>query len=184
MPKGGSLLVAEPFLREECFNHAVILLIDHGDGYPSMGLTLNRSTDLTLDQIIDEVGPDHRVPIFVGGPVGDDRMFYLHTLPDIFDNSIEVMPGLYIGGDYGQVLEYVNEGYPTEGHLRFYVGYSGWEPGQLDEEVKNNVWAGAGNTDPRQLLTGCDDPFWHRTVKSMGERYRGWQFHPMNLSAN
>lgn len=183
-PRSGSLLVAEPFLKEECFNHAVILLVDHGDGYASMGLTLNKHTGLTLGQVTDDVKPDCQVPIYAGGPVGDNRMFYLHTLPDIFDNSIEVTPGLYIGGEYNQVLDYVNEGYPTDGLLRFYVGYSGWEPGQLNEEIEKNVWAVAQPGKAQDLLTGCDDQFWHRTVRSMGLRYRGWQFHPMDPHAN
>lgn len=184
MPRSGSLLVAEPFLQEDCFRHAVILLVDHGDGYASMGLTLNKGTDITLGQLIEGVKQDCNVPVFSGGPVGDDRMFYLHTLPDIFDKSIEVSPGLYIGGDYNQVLDYVNNGYPTDGLLRFYVGYSGWEPGQLDEEIKGNVWAVTKPEEANSMLTGNGDKFWHHTVRSMGQRYRGWLFHPMDPSVN
>lgn len=183
-PESGSLLVAEPFLREDCFNHAVILLVDHAEGYSSMGLTLNKTTRYKLGEVIEGINDNVTVPIFSGGPVGDDRMFYLHTLGALFSNSIEVSPGLYIGGDYDQVVEYVNAGYPTDGLLRFYVGYSGWEPGQLNEEIEKNVWAVTQPGEARQLLTDDEDRFWHRTVRAMGHRYRGWQFHPMNPSAN
>lgn len=183
-PESGSLLVAEPFLKESCFNHAVILLIDHAEGYSSMGLTLNKSTNYVLGDIVDEVDKNLPIPIFCGGPVGDDRMFYLHTLGSLFNDSIEVSPGLFIGGNYDQVLEYVNAGYPTDGLLRFYVGYTGWEPGQLNEEIDKNVWAVARPGNAQRLLTGNEDSFWHRTVRSMGQRFRGWQFHPMDPSAN
>lgn len=183
-PHSGSLLVAEPFLREDCFNHAVVLLVDHGPGYSSMGLTLNKLTNYRLGEVVDEVDKKLDIPVFLGGPVGDDRMFYLHTLGSVFSNSIEIQPGLFIGGDYDQVVEYVNEGYPTSGLLRFYVGYTGWDPGQLVEEIDNNVWAVTTAKNPQQLLTSAEDAFWHRTVRSMGPRYRGWQFHPMDPAAN
>lgn len=180
----GSLLVAEPFLRESCFNHAVILVVDHGPGYSSMGLVLNKTTRYNLTDVIDEAPGRTDIPIYGGGPVGDDRMLYLHTLGSLFNNSIEVSPGLWIGGDYDQVLEYVNEGYPTEGLLRFYVGYAGWESGQLATEVKDNVWAVTQPRNAAELLTGDEDAFWHRTVRQMGDRYRGWQFHPLNPAMN
>lgn len=183
-PECGSLLVAEPFLSEECFNHAVILLVDHGEGYPSMGLTLNKKSDYNLSDIVNEVNKNIEVPVFNGGPVGDDRMFYLHTLPGLFNESIEVAKGLYIGGDYNQVLEYVNAGCPTDGLLRFYVGYSGWEPGQLAKEIEQNVWAVTKPRNYSKLLTGNPGSLWHKTVSSMGPRYRGWKLHPINPWAN
>lgn len=182
-PESGKLLVAEPFLKENHFNHAVILLIDHAAEFTSMGLVLNRRTNLRLSDVTDDAGKGD-LPIFSGGPVGDDRMFYLHTLGGLFKGSIEVSPGLYIGGDYGQVTDYIRAGYPTEGLLRFYVGYSGWEPGQLEEEIGKNVWAVTSAGDAGSLLTGAEDSFWHRVVRSMGDRYRGWLFHPMEPWAN
>lgn len=94
-------------------------------------------------------------------------MFYLHTLPGLFKDSIEVANGLYIGGDYAQVLDYVNSGYPTDGLLRFYVGYSGWETNQLETEIKQNIWAVTKPSDYTQLLSGTGDSMWHKTVKSM-----------------
>lgn len=183
-PECGSLLVAEPFLSEECFNHAVILLIDHGDDNPSMGLTLNKKAGYNLSDIVDEVNKEIEVPVFSGGPVGDDRMFYLHTLPGLFKESIEVADGLYIGGDYAQVLDYVNAGYPTDGLLRFYVGYAGWEPGQLEKEIEQNVWAVTKPDEYSKLLASKPGSLWHDTVRSMGPRYRGWQLHPINPLAN
>ncbi|MCM1448999.1 MAG: YqgE/AlgH family protein [Clostridiales bacterium] len=182
--ESGSLLVAEPFLQEECFNHAVILLVDHAEGYASMGLTLNKPTTYTLNDVTSDVDRADSVPLFSGGPVGEDRMFYLHTLGNIFNGSIEIIPGLYIGGDYDQVLQYISDGYPTEGIIRFFIGYSGWEPGQLDRELKQSVWAVTRPADSSLLLTGEQDSFWHRTVRSMGPDYRGWLFHPMYPGSN
>lgn len=184
VPECGSLLVAEPFLQEECFNHAVILLIDHGEGYASMGLTLNKQAGYRLGDIVSDVNKDIDVPVYSGGPVGDDRMFYLHTLPGLFNDSIEIADGLYIGGDYSQVIDYVNAGYPTDGLLRFYVGYSGWEPGQLEKEIEQNVWAVTKPADYRELLAASPASLWHNTVRSMGPRYRGWQLHPLNPLSN
>lgn len=82
------------------------------------------------------------------------------------------------------VREYVNLGYPLEGYLRFFLGYSGWSRLQLDEEISNRVWAVTESTDYSSMLTGSEDPYWHRYVRMLGKRFRGWRFHPRNPHAN
>lgn len=181
-PTPGSLLVAEPFLKEEHFNHAVILLLDYDKDDSSMGLVVNKSTGYSLGQLIE--GFENEMPVYSGGPVGTDRLFYIHCLGDIIKGSIEIAPGLWVGGDFDSIKEYLKAGYPTEGYLRFFLGYSGWQPGQLDEEVGNNVWAVVNKYDAKNLLADSDDTTWHRTVREMGDRFRGWLYHPMNLSSN
>ncbi|MDE5607660.1 MAG: YqgE/AlgH family protein [Muribaculaceae bacterium] len=181
-PKEGSLLIAEPFLKEDCFNHAVILLIDHGKGENSMGLVINKGSQYNFSEIFPAMGID--IPIYAGGPVGNDRLFYLHTLGDIIKESVEIAPGLWVGGDFDDVLEYLRAGYPTDGVIRFFLGYSGWQPGQLEEEISNDVWVVDNDYDSAELLSDNEDSTWHRIVRGMGDRFRGWRYHPMNVSSN
>lgn len=181
-PHVGSLLVAEPFLREESFNHAVILLLDYDKTETAMGLVVNKSTGYTLGQLIDD--SDCNVPVYRGGPVGDDRLFYIHTLGDLIKDSSEIADGLWLGGDFDTIKEYLKDGYPTDGLLRFILGYSGWQAGQLEEELENGVWAVANEYDSKSLLIDSNDATWHRTVRGMGERFRGWLYHPMDPNSN
>ena len=183
-PEEGKLLVAEPFLREDYFNHAVILMIDCQKGDNTMGLVLNRASEYTLGQVVKEVNEDLQIPIFCGGPLSTDRLFYIHTLGPLIPNSRQIGDNLYVGGDFSAMVEYITEGCPTEGLVRFFAGYSGWSPGQLEEEIDNHVWAVADALEPSRLLVGRDNSYWHKIVRTMGDDYRGWLFHPMYPLSN
>ena len=113
-----------------------------------------------------------------------DRLYFIHTLGDLIPSSREIVDGLYIGGDFDTTLSIVNDGYAVDGHLRFFLGYSGWGVGQLDEELVKNVWAVTGIPDVGTLLHGEEDAYWHRIVRGMGCRYRGWLYHPRNPHYN
>ena len=171
-PRCGDLLVAEPFLREEYFNHAVITLIEYHPGTPAMGLVLNKPTGYTIGEAIEGIDDNVRLPIFCGGPLSCDRLFYIHSLPHEFKGSRKVAPGIYVGGDFDQVKAYVNMGLDTDCKIRFFVGYSGWDPRQLEEEINNHVWAVTPpQTRKRYYRT--------RTILSGTERSDQWE----NLTA-
>ncbi len=184
--EAGSLIVAEPFLSETYFNHAVIAIIEHNEDNGSMGVVLNNPSGYTLDELIENVEIDQTVPVYCGGPMSLDRLYFVHTLGDrIFHGASEFGPGLWIGGDFDAVLGYVNSGYQLQGCLRFFLGYSGWSPRQLESEIEQSVWAVAGrNYSPRALLESNGDSMWHRTVSAMGSPYRSWLLHPRDIHAN
>lgn len=180
-PGVGSLLVAEPFLRESYFNHAVICLIDYEDGEVSMGLVMNKSTSYCLSDLVSSVSREEPIPVYCGGPMSRDRLYFIHTLGDIIPGARSISDtGLYIGGDFNSLINYVNAGYPIEGNVRFYLGYSGWDAGQLDDELSKNVWAVAPIADDADALTGSDDGYWHGAVRRLGSDYRWWRYHPQH----
>lgn len=183
-PYQGAIIVAEPFLTDEYFNHAVIYLVDYAPDKNVMGIVLNRTSGYTLGQVIEGFDDNVDIPIFLGGPLSRNRLFYIHRLGNIFSGAIELQPGLWIGGDYDQVLQYIRDGYPTDELIRFFVGYSGWDKGQLEGEINNYVWAVAPQLSVNEILSGSDDSYWHKVVKRMGSKYRGWQIHPMFPTAN
>ncbi|MCM1337392.1 MAG: YqgE/AlgH family protein [Candidatus Amulumruptor caecigallinarius] len=182
----GCLLVAEPFLREGYFNHAVIMLADYDRHAGAMGVVMNNLlTDTSLQELIPDVKRRDKVNVYCGGPVNSDRLFFIHTLGDIFPGAEQLADGLYIGGDFEAVTDYVNKGYPLDSTLRFFVGYSGWEAGQLEGECARNVWAVTPNIlSPKEALTGADDAYWHKVVRRMGNPYAHWLLHPKNPSLN
>lgn len=183
-PRPGVLLVAEPFLREEYFNHAVISLIEFNDRQPAMGLVLNKPTGYTLGNSIEGIDDEVDTPIYCGGPVSCDRLFYLHSLGNEIPESRRISDNLYIGGDFERIKSYINMGFPTEGLIRFFVGYSGWDPGQLEEEIGNHVWAVTPRPADSEILREDGDSFWYKVVKTMGPDYRNWLYHPLNPQFN
>jgi len=183
-PVPGVLLVAEPFLREEYFNHAVITLIEYEEKSSAMGLVLNKPTGYTLGEAIDGIDDDADIPIYCGGPVSCDRLFYVHSLGNEFAGARKLTDDLYLGGDFESVKSYVNMGLPTEGLIRFFVGYSGWDPGQLLEEIGKHVWAVAPRPANSEILREDGDSFWYHIVRSMGSEYRNWLYHSLNPQFN
>lgn len=183
----GSLLVAEPFLRESWFLHSVVSMVNYPGPEGPMGIVLNNPTSLLLSDVLDEVAPETAVPLHCGGPLSDNRLFFIHTLGEsIIPEAYEYAPGLFIGGDFDSIISYVNDGYPIDGVVRFFLGYSGWGVGQLQSELDGDVWA-VGNVpsiSPAELLTLDGDSLWHRVVKALGTHYRTWQLHPAQLLAN
>ncbi|WP_290452441.1 YqgE/AlgH family protein [uncultured Muribaculum sp.] len=178
-PCVGDLLVAEPFLRESYFNHAVVCLVDCPHAESSMGLVLNKLSDYSLADLLPVAGNSlSDIPVMSGGPVDENRLFYLHTLGDIMPGAEHIGNGLYIGGDFDSVVEYVNSGAAVKGLIKFYLGYSGWDALQLQDEIDRNVWAVAGAGCPDHVLGWAPEKFWHRQVRLMGPDYRGWLFHP------
>lgn len=183
-PQKGSLLVSEPFLKEEWFSHSVICLIEHEKNSSSMGVVMNRRIPFSLQKLMDGVERREKIPVYCGGPMSRDRLFFIHRLGDVIPDSRQVTDDLYVSGDFRVMKEYINSGEPLEGRIRFFVGYSGWERHQLEGEIANRIWAVTAIANARSLLTGYGDAYWHRYVRSMGDPYKGWLYHPENIHQN
>lgn len=183
-PYAGALLIAEPFLRESYFNHAVVCLVDYEPGKGVMGVVLNKATHYSLGELVPVITIDKHIPVFCGGPMSQDHLYFLHTLGDIIPNSRHIVGNLYIGGDFDIVVDLINSGYDAEQNFRFCLGYSGWDAGQLEEELSKNVWAVTDIPNTDNVLMGKGDRYWHSMVRSLGEKYRGWQYHPQNPQMN
>lgn len=184
MPAPGRLLIAEPFLRDEHFQHSVVCLVEYAPASTSMGIVMNLPTAYTLQGLVEGVSRREKIPVWCGGPMSCDRLYFIHTLGELIPDSREFAPGLFTGGNFQAMLDYVNSGCEIDGHIRFFVGYSGWCRAQLDEELRNHVWAVTDIPDIATLLSQGGDRMWHQCVRSMGSRYRGWLYHPKNPKLN
>ena len=183
-PVSGALLVAKPTVDDDCFGRSVILLIDH-DKEGTMGLMLNRPTTLmlndaiTLDRVLDDVR------LYLGGPVNDNVMFYIHTLgSEIIPDSMEVLPGLYFAGDFEALKLYIECGGDVKGKVKFFAGYSGWVPGQLDDEIARYDWAVLDASDVNRFVDDASNDLWQWAVEQLGKRYRLWNNWPIDPNVN
>lgn len=184
-PIAGSLLVAKPTVDGDgCFERSVILMVTHDDT-GSMGLILNHPTDLKLSDVLphDLIVVD--APLYLGGPVQNDMLFFVHDLgPDLIPDAQAVGNGLYVGGDFDTLRRYVNGGGAVDGHIRFLSGYSGWAAGQLQAEVDIHSWAVLDDADAGMLLSGNVGDMWQLAVNRFGDRYRMWRNWPLDPTAN
>lgn len=131
-PKKGNLLIAEPaIIGDVSFNRSIVLLADHShEG--SIGFILNKPLEYNINDLIPEVEATYKV--YNGGPVEQDNLYFIHKVPDLISNSIEISLGIYWGGDFTKVAELIKDQTIKETDIKFFLGYSGWEANQLDRK--------------------------------------------------
>ena len=95
-PKQGNVLISEPLMSDFHFGRSVILLIDHVESEGSFGVIINKRLNARVNQIVDEF-PDFDAAAYLGGPVADNQLFFIHTLGDLIPESIPIIKGLYWG---------------------------------------------------------------------------------------
>lgn len=179
-PASGKLLIAEPFLADANFSRTVILLCEHGEN-GSVGFILNRSTELTLGDLLPELYTPSLV-IFQGGPVQMDTLHMMHRTPSSLGGNY-VAPDVYWGGSYEALQEAVeNETYSAD-DLRLFVGYSGWTAGQLEEEMKEGSWLVADAT-PNLLFETPPEDVWKEAIKLLGKDHAYLANMPLNPQLN
>ncbi|WP_128543097.1 YqgE/AlgH family protein [Larkinella soli] len=177
----GSLLIAEPFLGDPNFERSVILVCEHNeDG--TFGLVLNQIAQVRLNDVLtDELYHDY--PLYVGGPVQQNTLHYIHRLGDALEDSIRVADGLYWSGNFDQLRQLINTGTVKENDIRFFVGYSGWSGGQLADEMAQNAWI-VSHTDAGFIFDTPSDQFWRGVLRRMGGQYRVLSHYPVDPRLN
>ncbi|MEE1021867.1 MAG: YqgE/AlgH family protein [Muribaculaceae bacterium] len=180
----GDILVAEPLMTEVFFKMSAILVLASDQQKGTFGLVMNHELNVSLRDLIPEWANGDRVKLHSGGPVDLERLFMLHTLGDYFKGSQPIAPGLYIGANIDDVIEYVDAGGPVEGKLRFFLGYSGWDANQLESEILRHSWGVGRMKSPADLLEGTGDAYWRRQVEHLGENFRNWLMVPPDIAMN
>lgn len=179
--KKGVFLIAEPFLNDPNFERSVIFLCEHSET-GSLGFVVNQETNLFLGDVLEEnVYED--IPLFLGGPVEKNTLHFLHRRPDLIPGSIEVREGIYWGGNFEQARTELNAFNLKPEDIRFFVGYSGWSAGQLDEEMKQKTWIVTAS-DSDFLFNTPARNFWREVLKRMGGEYRSIAHYPIDPSLN
>lgn len=181
-PTRGSLLIAEPFLQDASFARTVILLIEHAEG-GSMGLVLNRPSPMNTHDVTNALMGAKEFPIYLGGPVGSDLLFCLHTFSEM-PGAVQITDELWLNGDLECMPDYLNQEGVYDWDARFFVGYSGWEAGQLEQEIANDSWL-VGQSDWFDVMrTSRTQGLWKRSMNRLGGKYALWARFPQNPMLN
>jgi putative transcriptional regulator len=167
-PTQGSLLISEPFLLDSYFKRAVVLLSEHDD-QGTLGFILNKPTDVKLNDAVEDF-PEFDVPLYFGGPVETDTLFYIHTIGERLKGAKPIVQGIWWGGDYDQLKFLIDTKQIRPDQIRFYAGYSGWDPKQLEGELKEKAWL---VSNANKKFTFFEDPkvLWSQVLRSMGNEY-------------
>lgn len=180
-PNTGRILISVPFLQDFYFKRSVVLLAEHSNE-GSFGIIINKPVEVKLGDIASEFeGFD--APVFLGGPVKTDSLFFIHTRPDLIDEGVEILEGLYWGGNIDTVKGLIKTGELKKTEIRFFIGYSGWLADQLDQELEDRSWV-VSLTNPQQVFKSNPTEMWAQTLKKLGKEYKFWVVYPPNPSYN
>lgn len=169
-PSRGDLLISEPYLPDPNFERTVILICEH-DENGSIGFVLNKLANVKLPDVMEDVdGFD--ADLFIGGPVEQDTLHFIHRTNSLTEHANELMDDVYWGGSYDEVLSLINTKSLAKEDIRFFMGYSGWSPGQLMDEMKVRSWIVLKNVNSEMIFDWNNQDLWKECLKSMGGKFK------------
>ncbi len=181
MPAKGRLLLSEPLMGDFYFGRAVVLLAEHNDE-GSFGLVLNKPVQQRFNSVVKDF-PDFDGQLYLGGPVETNSLFFVHTIGDYIEGSIEIGSGIFWGGDIEIIKEMILLKKIKPDEIRFSVGYSGWSPDQLQAELKRNSWVVSTGLN-KDILKIDPKNMWKQLLAPLGDKYSYWPNFPSDPSLN
>jgi len=179
-PMKGRVILSEPFMLDANFKRAVIFLCEHNEE-GSYGFILNHVLSANLSELINGLDRNDFI-ISYGGPVHPDNLYYMHDQGERIDDSQELFPGLWFGGNFEQILSLINDKIINSENIRFFLGYSGWTEDQLINEMETHSWI-TSEFNPKDLLS-IDKQLWKNTLNKMGKQYELVSNFPSDPSQN
>ncbi|WP_229207118.1 MULTISPECIES: YqgE/AlgH family protein [Telluria group] len=166
-------LIAMPSMHDPIFGGTVVYVCEHNEN-GVLGVVINKPTDMTMEVLFDRIDLEvssaaerhlESEPIMFGGPVQDDRGFVLHTPGAHYSSSLTVTNDVAFTTSI-DVLEAVARGQGPE-RMMVSIGYAGWSPGQLEDELARNGWLTVA-ADPRIVFEVPIEERYQAAIKLLG----------------
>lgn len=179
-PKHGRVLISGPFLQDVYFSRSVVLLTEHNDE-GTVGFVLNKPMKIEIQEVLKDF-PEFDAYVSLGGPVNTNTIHFIHTLGELIPNSLEILEGLFWGGDFDEVQKLIELGGIKSEDIIFFIGYSGWTKGQLKEEINQNSWI-VSELSKNEIMNNKYS-IWDYSLSKYGDKYKLWANFPENPSFN
>ena len=127
------------------FQQAVVLITEYNEK-GAMGFVVNNLYPRPLNELV-EFRQSPSFPLYDGGPVDHDHLYFIHRKPDLIAGSTPIQNGLYAGGNFQQAVNQINTRVLTTRDIKIFVGYCGWDFGELETEIGDGYWQQMNNTD-------------------------------------
>lgn len=134
----GKIITSSPNINDPNFENTPILIVEHNER-GAVGFILHLPLMRNLNELTEFIAYPP-VPLYIGGPVDQENLFFLHRRPDLIEDGMPIKDGVYYGGNFQQVLAHLMDQSLPEKDICLLVGYAGWEPEQLEEEIKDGNW--------------------------------------------
>lgn len=170
-PKQGCLLVSEPLLGDPNFEKSVIYLVAYSNE-GAVGFIINHESDLLISDFFDNLDI---VDMFIlnGGPVETQNLYFIHKRPDLVESNYHISDQFYWGGDTDKLFEKIRNREISDREVVFFRGYSGWAPGQLENEIRHKSWIVVEDSVD-ELLNMPPEERWPHMLRKIGGEYLLW----------
>jgi putative transcriptional regulator len=183
IPQAGELLLSEPFLQDENFSRAVILVCEHEDKIGSVGFVMNKPSILNLGDLVAELD-FLNAEVFVGGPVEQNTLHFIYFGVQLMEESKSLGNDVWWGGDFSDLIQHINSGELGLNQVRFFMGYSGWSSGQLAAELSAQSWIVYSDPWSQELFDNSPDQLWRSLMKSKGGDFEIQSNYPIDPRLN
>ena len=149
----GVLIESTPALDDTVFAGVTILLTEYNEK-GAMGFVVNQPFGRALNELV-EFSQVPYFPLYRGGPVDEDHLYFMHHRPDLIPDGIPVVNDLYVGGDFSRVVKRIQQRQLNTEEVKIFVGYCGWDRGELEAEIAEGSWRlhPVNNGSPADLLS-------------------------------
>ncbi len=159
----GKILISAPALEDPNFNKAVIFITGH-DEKGAMGFVINKIFPRAFNELL-EFKQCRSFPLYAGGPVEHESLYFLHCRPGIITGSTLIADHIYLGGNFKLAVQAINDTTITGREIKLFVGYCGWDFRELETEIEEGSWLICdGNTDI--VFTADAETLWEKLYET------------------
>lgn len=179
--RAGTILIADPFLKDPNFLRTVIFLCEHQES-GSLGFVLNRKISYTIGDLLSDL-EGCNFPVFYGGPVQQNTVHFLHRCPELITGGENIVDDIYWGGNFEEVVGLLSSNSLKQTQIRLFLGYSGWGKEQLENELNEKTWLTTFGS--KKLVFMKDEKqIWPQALKQMGGKYEQLIHYPNDPQLN
>lgn len=176
----GKILISTPDISGDIFSRSVVLIVDHNE-QGAFGLILNKKNQKMSHKLKDIFGFD--VDVYDGGPVENDKIFFICKGQKITDNYSELNSEFYLTEDIESVVAAIIQQNISVFDVKVFSGYSGWAAQQLESEIHRKMWTVVDvfNLD---YTSPNDQGLWKNIMQNLGGEFLLWANAPEDVSMN
>jgi putative transcriptional regulator len=134
----GSIIISTPLLQESVFEEVVVLITEKNE-QGAIGFIVNKEFPKKLN---DLVAYSNSLPfsLYNGGPVATESLFFIHNCPNLIQGGTAINDTLFVGGNFNQAVQHINQKNITDNHIQLFIGYCGWDANELEAEIEEGSW--------------------------------------------
>lgn len=176
----GKILISTPDVSGDIFSRAVVLIVEH-DENGAFGFILNKKNNRMTENFKNFF--EFEIEVYDGGPVENDKVFFIFKNKNITNNYSEISNGYFISEDVENIINNILNKTITPSEMKILSGYSGWSPGQLENEILNKYWTVVELYNMDYTLP-TDHTLWKKIMQNLGGEYLLWANTPENIYLN